>query len=148
MTPEQKDILRNTWKRVAPIADHAAMLFYDRLFKIDPGTRVLFARTAMREQRRKLMQSLGLVIDGIDELDRLLPAIEELGRRHASYGLTNAHYFSVGSALLWTLEQGLGDAWTPEVADAWSSVYALVGTTMLEASKTEGPFPERTERAA
>jgi len=148
MTPEQKDILRDTWQSVVPIADHAAKLFYGRLFEIDPATRPLFARAAMPEQRRKLMQSLALVIDGIDELERLIPAIEALGRRHAGYGLNDAHYFSVGSALLWALEQGLGDAWTPEAADAWSSVYALVAGAMMKASKTVGPFQERTERAA
>ena len=111
MTPEQKDLLRDTWRAVTPIADDAAKLFYDRLFETDPGTRPLFARAVMPEQRAKLMAAIGQVIDGLDELDRIVPTIEALGRRHAGYDVTDAHYNSVGAALLWTLEQGLGDAW-------------------------------------
>jgi hemoglobin-like flavoprotein len=134
MTPDQKDTLRNTWQTVTPIADEAAKLFYDRLFEIDPATQPLFARTAMPEQRARLMAAIGLVIDRLDELELIVPAIEALGRRHAGYGVTDAHYFSVGAALLWTLEQGLGEAWTPEAADAWSEAYTLVATTMRRAA--------------
>jgi len=134
MTPDQKDILRDTWQSVAPIADEAAKLFYDRLFEIDPATRPLFARTAMPEQRARLMEAIGLVIDKLDELELLVPTIEALGRRHVGYGVTDAHYVSVGAALLWTLEQGLGDAWTPEAAEAWSDAYTLLATTMRKAA--------------
>jgi len=134
MTPEQKDILRDTWRAVAPIADDAAKLFYDRLFEIDPGTRPLFARTKMPEQRAKLIAAIGHVIDGLDEFDAIVPTIEALGRRHAGYDVTDAHYFSVGAALLWTLEQGLGVAWTPAAADAWSSAYTLIADTMRRAA--------------
>jgi hemoglobin-like flavoprotein len=134
MTPEQKDILRDTWHSVAPIADQAAQLFYGRLFEIDPATQPLFARTNMPEQRAKLMEAIGLVIEKLDELELLVPTIEALGRRHAGYGVTDAHYFSVGAALLWTLEQGLGEAWTPEAAEAWSEAYTLLADTMRRAA--------------
>jgi hemoglobin-like flavoprotein len=134
MTPDQKSILRDTWRSVAPIADQAAQLFYDRLFEIDPATQALFARTAMPEQRAKLMEAIGAVIDKLDELDLLVPTIEALGRRHAGYGVTDAHYVSVGAALLWTLEQGLGEAWTPEAAEAWSQAYTLLADTMRRAA--------------
>jgi hemoglobin-like flavoprotein len=134
MTPEQKDVLRNTWRAVTPIADEAAKLFYDRLFEIDPATRPLFARAAMPEQRARLMEAIGLVIAKLDALEQIVPVIEALGRRHAGYGVIDAHYFSVGAAFLWTLEQGLGEAWTPEAADAWSEAYTLVATTMRRAA--------------
>jgi len=134
MTPEQKDILRDTWQSVRPIADQAAQLFYDRLFEIDPDARPLFARAAMPEQRARLMEAIGLVIDKLDELDLLVPTIEALGRRHAGYGVTDAHYDSVGAALLWTLEQGLGPAWTPGAAEAWAAAYSLLADTMRRAA--------------
>lgn len=134
MTPDQKTILRNTWRSVTPIADQAAQIFYDRLFEIDPDTQPLFANTAMPQQRAKLMKAIGAVIDGLDELDRLVPTIEALGRRHAGYGVTDAQYFSVGAALLWTLEQGLGEAWTPEAAEAWSAAYTLLADIMRQAA--------------
>ncbi|HUT47882.1 MAG TPA: globin family protein [Alphaproteobacteria bacterium] len=134
MTPEQNDLLRETWRTVAPIADDAAKLFYDRLFEIDPGTRPLFARPSMPEQRAKLVEAIRLAIDGLDELDRIAPTIEALGRRHAGYNAADAHYFSVGAALLWTLEQGLGASWTPDAADAWSTAYTLIADTMRRAA--------------
>jgi len=134
MTPDQKTILRDTWRSVTPIADQAAQIFYDRLFEIDPDTQPLFANTAMPQQRTKLMKPIGAVIDGLDELDRLVPTIEALGRRHAGYGVTDAQYFSVGAALLWTLEQGLGEAWTPEAAEAWSAAYTLLADIMRQAA--------------
>jgi hemoglobin-like flavoprotein len=135
MTPEQKEILRQTWQAVTPIADAAAQLFYDRLFEIDPSTRPLFARADMPAQRAKLIEALGLVIGGLDRVENLVPTLEALGRRHAGYGVAEAQYDTVGAALLWTLEQGLGPAWTPEAAaEAWESAYTLVATTMRRAA--------------
>src|SRR4051794_8211254 len=104
MTPEQKAVLRDTWRRVVPAADAAAGLFYERLFEIDPATRALFRPERMAEQRRKLVQALAAVVHALDDLGAVLPTIEALGRRHAGYGVTEAHYRSVGAALLWTLE--------------------------------------------
>src|SRR5262249_30342077 len=126
MTPEQKRLVRDTWKQVVPVADAAAGMFYHRLFEIDPTTRKLFRATDMVAQRKKLLQTLAFAIGGLDNLDALVSKVEDLGRRHAGYGVTDTQYDSVGAALLWTLEQGLGHAWTPPVAAAWTEVYRLL----------------------
>jgi hemoglobin-like flavoprotein len=134
MTPEQRQLVADTWKQVAPIADTAANLFYSRLFEIDPSTRKLFRATDMAAQRKKLLQTLSFVINGLGQLDVLVSKVEDLGRRHAGYGVTDAHYESVGAALLWTLEQGLGRAWTPAVASAWTEVYGMLSGIMRNAA--------------
>jgi hemoglobin-like flavoprotein len=130
MSPDQKNLVKTTWAMVVPIADTAAGLFYDRLFAIDTSTRGMFASTNMVEQKKKLMQALAFVIGGLDKVEQLVPTIQTLGRNHVRYGVTDTHYDSVGSALLWTLEQGLKDAWTPPVKDAWIAAYTLVAGTM------------------
>ena len=134
MTPEQRQIVQDTWQQVIPIADTAAQMFYARLFAIDPTTRPLFKAESLAEQRRKLMQVLGVAVHGLAHLDDLLPVVEDLGRRHERYGVTAAHYDSVGSALLWTLEQGLGKAWSADAKAAWSEAYALLSGVMQRAS--------------
>ena len=121
MSPEQKALVKETWRKVAPMADAAARLFYDRLFEIDATTRQLFKTTDLTEQRRKLIQALTMVVQGLDHLEALVPTIADLGRRHAQFGVTDAHYDAVGAALLWTLEQGLGPAFTPK-ARSWMLV--------------------------
>src|SRR5215467_9005140 len=133
MTPEQKRLVRDTWKQVAPIADAAADMFYRRLFEIDPTTHALFHATDMVAQRKKLLQTLAFAIGGLDNLGALVSKVEDLGRRHAGYGVTDAQYDSVGTALLWTLEQGLGHAWTPAVAAAWTEVFQLLSRIMRKA---------------
>ena len=135
MTPEQKTVVKQTWTEVVPMADAAAGLFYDRLFAIDPTTRPLFHPERMPEQRRKLVQALAAVVDGLDDLGAILPSVEDLGRRHAGYGVTEAHYQSVGAALLWTLEQGLGPAWTTQAAAGWTEAYGLVSGAMRSAAR-------------
>ena len=111
------------------MADAAARLFYDRLFEIDPTTRPLFKTIDLADQRRKLIQ-LTVVVQGLDHLEALVPMIANLGRRHSQFGVIDAHYDTVGPALLWTLEQGLGSDWTPEVKVAWSCAYALLADVM------------------
>jgi hemoglobin-like flavoprotein len=137
MTPQQINDVKRTWAMVTPIADQAAILFYDRLFEIDPAARVLFRRTDMAAQRATLMGTLTLVVKGLDELERLVPAVEGLGRRHAGYGVIAEHYGSVGAALLWTLEQGLGAEFTPEVRDAWATAYGILAGVMQDAAARE-----------
>jgi hemoglobin-like flavoprotein len=134
MTPEQKAAVKESWTRVVPIADTAAGLFYERLFEIDPTTRPLFKPERMPEQRRRLVQALAAVVGGLDDLGPVLPAIRELGRRHAGYGVTDGHYRSVGAALLWTLERGLGPAWTEQAAAAWAEAYGAVSGAMRSAA--------------
>ena len=129
MTPEEKALVQSTFAQLVPIADQAAALFYARLFEMDPGLRPLF-RSDMREQGKKLMQMIGACVKGLDALDQLVPTVKDLGRRHAGYGVTDAHYETVGGALLWTLERGLGSAFTPAVKGAWTTVYTVLATTM------------------
>jgi hemoglobin-like flavoprotein len=135
MTPAQKDLVQDTWALVVPIADTATAMFYDRLFEIDPGSRALFENTDMADQRLKLLQVLSVAISGLDDLGRLMPIVEELGRRHAGYGVKDEHYDSVGSALLWTLQKGLGAAWNAETAAAWAEVYGVLSSVMRRAQK-------------
>ena len=133
MSPEQKQIVRNTWQEVAPQGDMAAQLFYNRLFEIDPSSRSLFQDVDLPKQRTKLLQALSDAVQGLDAPDALVPVLEDLGRRHADYGVTDDHYDSVGAALLWALEQGLGPDWTPEAKDAWAEAYALISGVMRHA---------------
>ena len=131
---EDKQLLKTTWAMVAPISDVAAGLFYDRLFTLDPSLQRMFANADMKEQRRKLMQALSAVINGIDNLGALVPTLENLGRNHVRYGVADKHYETVGAALLWTLEQGLKDAWTPAARSAWTVAYTTVATVMRSAA--------------
>jgi hemoglobin-like flavoprotein len=135
MTPAQKRLVQATWKQVVPVADAAAAMFYARLFLIDPTTRQLFRGTDMAQQRKKLLQVIGVAVAGLDRLDALMPAVADLGRRHAGYGVRDEHYDSVGAALLWTLEQGLGNSWNAEVKAAWSEVYTLLSGVMRRAQR-------------
>jgi hemoglobin-like flavoprotein len=137
MSPEDKALLKTTWAMVAPIADIAAGLFYERLFTLDPSLKPMFASTDMKEQRRKLMQALAAVISGVDNLEALVPTLQHLGRNHGRYGVTDGHYDTVGAALLWTLEQGLKDAWTPAALSAWTAAYTTVATVMRNAASAE-----------
>ena len=134
VTNTQKVLVQESFAAVVPIADDAAVLFYTRLFELDPSLQRMF-RGDMTEQRRKLMQMLTAAVKGLDRLDQLVPVVEDLGRRHVGYGVADAHYDTVGAALLWTLEKGLGDAFTAEVKDAWEAVYGLLAGTMKNAAK-------------
>jgi len=145
MTPEQKALVRATWTQIVPIADAAAQQFYNRLFEIDASTHGLFGAANMPAQRKKLVQTLAVAVGSLDELDSLVPTVEDLGRRHAGYGVTDRHYDSVGTALLWTLERGLGRDWTPAAAAAWTALYGLLANIMRSAasapaSPSKNPF--------
>ncbi len=134
MTPRQIDLIRASWSAVEPIADTAATLFYDQLFELDPAIRRLFRRTDMAAQRKILMQTLTVVVKSLDKLDTIVPAVQALGRRHAGYGVRSEHYESVGIALLWTLEQGLGDAFDDETREAWAAAYGTLASVMIAAA--------------
>lgn len=130
MTPDQVKLVQESFAKVAPISDMAAMLFYDRLFEVAPSVKAMFPAD-MTEQRRKLMATLAAVVNGLGNLESVLPAASALAKRHVRYGARPAHYPVVGGALLWTLEKGLGDAWTPEVADAWAAAYGTLSGYMI-----------------
>ena len=135
-TLHQIELVQTTFAVIAPIADDAASLFYRRLFEIDPALRSLF-RGDMAAQQRKLMYMLSAAVHGLPRLDRLIPALEELGRRHVAYGVADDHYETVGAALLWMLEKGLGNAFTPEVKEAWTTVYGVLASTMRDAANRQ-----------
>jgi hemoglobin-like flavoprotein len=135
LTSEQKQLVQNSFASLAPHADDVATMFYARLFELDPSLRTMF-KEDMAPQRRKLMQMLTAAVKGLDRMEQLVPVVQDLGRRHVTYGVTDAHYETVGQALLWTLERGLGKAFTPDLKDAWAAVYTLLSTTMMEAART------------
>ncbi|MCC7449403.1 MAG: hemin receptor [Anaerolineae bacterium] len=131
LTPTQKALVQSSFEKVVPIADVAADLFYRRLFQLDPSLRALF-RHDMTEQGRMLMQTITVAVRSLDRLDSLVPALHELGKRHVGYGVPIESYATVGEALLWTLEQGLGPDFTPEVREAWAHTYSLLAATAIE----------------
>jgi hemoglobin-like flavoprotein len=133
MTPEQIALVQGSFAKVARIPETTAALFYDRLFSIDPSTRPLF-RGDMAAHVAKLMEALGAVVHALDDHEPMLEGIRALARRHVGYGVRDTHYASVGAALLWTLEQGLGADWTPEVAQAWAAAHEMLSDTMREAA--------------
>ncbi|SDG55860.1 Hemoglobin-like flavoprotein [Pseudomonas benzenivorans] len=133
MTPKQIELVQGSFAQVAPIAEQAAALFYDNLFSADPALKPLF-KGNMQEQGQKLMQMIGVAVGKLSDLPALVPVLQHLGRRHKDYGVVDAHYATVGGALLLTLSQGLGDAFTDEVRDAWTTAYGLLASTMSEAA--------------
>ena len=134
MTPAQVALVQESWKQVAPISDVAAGLFYGKLFELDPSLSKLF-KGDMTEQGRKLMTMIGGAVAGLSDLDRIVPTVQALGRRHAGYGVRDADYDTVATALVWTLGEGLGDAFTPEVKAAWIETYGLLASTMKDAAR-------------
>ena len=135
MTNEQIKLVQDSFRQVAPIAETAAQLFYARLFELDPDLELLF-KGNLSEQGRKLMQMLGLAVNSLDRMDQLLPVVRSLGTRHVSYGVRDKDYDTVGHALLWTLQKGLGDAFTPDVEAAWTNVYTTLASAMQSGSET------------
>jgi hemoglobin-like flavoprotein len=136
MTPEQVKLVQDSFAKVAPISEKAAELFYGRLFEIAPQVRAMFPDD-MTEQRKKLMATLAIVVNGLNNLETILPAASALAKRHVSYGAEAGHYPVVGQALLWTLEQGLGPSWTPDVAAAWTGAYTTLSGYMISEAYEE-----------
>lgn len=133
MTPEEIALVRGSWQQVLPISDTAAQLFYGRLFELDPSLRSLF-KGDMTEQGRKLMAIINTAINSLDNLGPILGAVEDMGRRHVAYGVTEAHYDTVGAALIWTLGKGLGEQFTPAVKEAWVETYTTLASAMKQAA--------------
>lgn len=138
MTPEQIGLVQGTWAKVVPIKETAAELFYGRLFELDPALRPLF-KGDIREQGRKLMAMINVAVASLDRLDSIVPAVQDLGRRHKGYGVQPEHYATVAGALLWTLEKGLGDAFTPAVKEAWTQTYLVLAGAMQDAAAASEP---------
>ncbi|MFN3655919.1 MAG: globin family protein [Pseudolabrys sp.] len=129
MSPDQVSLVQASFRKIVPIADTAADLFYDRLFDIAPEVKPLFPED-LREQKKKLIAMLATAVNNLHQIETILAAVADLGKRHATYGVTAAHYAPVGAALLWTLEQGLGPDFTPPVKAAWSEAYTTLAGAM------------------
>ncbi len=129
MTPQQIELVKKTWVMVVPIADTAAELFYGRLFELEPSYRAMFKHD-MTEQGKKLMKTINIAVEALDDVEPLVPTLKQMGADHAGYGVVDRDYNVVGAALLWTLEKGLGEAFTDEVKNAWAAVYEVLADTM------------------
>jgi hemoglobin-like flavoprotein len=134
MTPKQVAMVQVSWEKVQPAAEAVAKMFYDQLFNLDPSLRGMF-KGDMKEQGRKLMNMITYAVNGLARLDAIVPGVQALGRRHAGYGVTDSHYETVASALLWTLAQGLGPSFTGELRAAWVAAYNVLANTMKEAAR-------------
>jgi hemoglobin-like flavoprotein len=133
MTNQQVQLVQQTFMQVLPISDLAARLFYKRLFEIDPSLKPMF-KGDMQEQGRKLMQMIGMTVQGLSVPGEIMGLVADLGRKHVEYGVVDAHYDTVCAALMWTLGQGLGADFTPEVKGAWAEAYEFLATAMKDAA--------------
>jgi hemoglobin-like flavoprotein len=134
MTPQQIALVQDSFRKVVPIADTAAMMFYARLFELDPSLRKLF-KGDMKKQGMMLMSMIASAVRGLSDPNALIPVLHALGRRHSGYGVVDAHYTTVASALLWTLQQGLGDEFTAESRDAWIAAYSMMASVMQQGGR-------------
>ena len=137
MRAESERLVRESWAQFQPMAERSAGFFYDKLFELDPQARRLFASTDMEAQGRKLMAMFAAIVRTLDRPEELIAEVADLGRRHVHYGVQDSQYDSVGIALLWTLEQALGPAFTPEVRDAWTEAYLFVSSILRRATTQE-----------
>ncbi|MCK5478874.1 MAG: hypothetical protein KAI44_08160, partial [Methylococcales bacterium] len=133
ITEEQIDLVQSTWQKIVPVKDQTAELFYRKLFLTNPEVRPLF-KGDIKAQGEKLVTSINLVVNSLNNLEHVVPALQEMGIRHIDYGVLPEHYDVVGSTLLWTLEQGLGADFTDEVKEAWTTAYGIIASTMIEAA--------------
>jgi nitric oxide dioxygenase len=135
MDPVDIALVQGSFRKIAPVADQAAALFYTRLFELDPELRALF-RGDMHVQGCKLMSMLATAVAALDRLDTLIPAVQALGARHSRYGVIEEHYASVGAALIWTLQKALGPEFSPTLRAAWTNIYTTLAQIMIEAQRT------------
>ncbi len=142
MKTEQIDLIQASFTKVAPIADVAADIFYTRLFEIAPEVKPMF-KGDISEQGKKLMTTLGVVVNGLKNLDAIVPVAEQLAVKHIDYGVKEEHYQPVGEALIFTLEKGLGDEFTPELKESWIAAYTTLSGAMIAAA-----YPKETPSAA
>lgn len=144
MTPAQIQLVQDSFKKVVPIAPQAADIFYARLFEIAPNVRPMFPDD-MSNQKDKLMGMLGTAVSNLHQVETIIPAVQELGRKHVDYGVKNEHYKPVGEALIYTLEKGLGDDFTPEVKEAWVTTYTtLEGVMTAAADEVAAPVEKKS----
>ncbi|MGD9669382.1 MAG: globin family protein [Hyphomicrobiaceae bacterium] len=145
MTPQQVKLVQDSFKKVEPIAGQAADLFYGRLFEIAPQVRPLFP-SDLSQQKSKLMNMIGTAVNNLHQVEKIIPAVQDLGRKHVGYGVTADQYKPVGEALIWTLEKGLGDEFTPDVKSAWVTTYQTLEKVMTDAASEVAPPPAATAK--
>ncbi len=133
MTPEQITLIQDSFQKVAPISDAAAEIFYARLFEIAPEVKSYF-KGDMAAQGAKLMTMLGVVVNGLRDLHKIVPVAEQLAIKHVDYGVTADDYTPVGAALIHTLEQGLGEGFTDEAKESWVTAYGTLSSVMIQAA--------------
>lgn len=134
MTPEQISLVQTSFQKILPIKDRAAEIFYSHLFELDPTLKSIFP-SDLTDQRKKLMAALATMVSGLSQPELIMPTIKELGARHIDYGTGPHHFTTVGETLIWTLSQGLGDAFTDPVREAWIETYAMLSSVMIEAAE-------------
>ena len=135
MTERQIELVQTSYQKVDAISEVAAGIFYTKLFELDPELKAtLFKHTDIKEQGKKLMNMIKMAVTGLSNLDKLVPAVQQLGQRHSGYGVEDRHYETVGGALVYTLGAGLGDQFDEELKEAWITCYTLLATTMKEAA--------------
>lgn len=135
LSSHQIELVQSSFKAVVPIKEQAADLFYSRLFELEPSLKSLF-QGDIKEQGKKLMSVLATVVASLQDLGSVVPTVQKLGAAHVEFGVEDWHYEIVGEALLWTLEQGLGEAFTEEVKDAWFTAYSILARVMIDAADT------------
>ena len=126
ISPEERMLVQDSFNKVMANSDNAADLFYGYLFEIAPELEPLFANANMGEQGSKLMNMIAAVVGSLNDFHRVLPALKEMGERHVGYGVKKEHYPLLGESLLWTLEQSLGDEFSPAAKEAWANVYNII----------------------
>ncbi|WP_428927169.1 globin family protein [Marinibacterium sp. SX1] len=140
-------LIQESFAKVVPIRDTAAGIFYADLFETAPQVRPYFARTDMTQQGAKLMSTLGVVVNGLRDLDKVVPVARDLALRHVDYGVQAEDYDHVGASLIRTLEQGLGQDFTPETRAAWIGAYGMLADVMKDAAYAPGPAGDVTGAA-
>jgi hemoglobin-like flavoprotein len=136
MQAQQIQLVRASFAAVRLTVSQPGALFYDNLFAVDPSLRNLF-HGAIAQQGERLMTMIGSALDLLDRPAVLLPVLRQLGARHVGYGVKERHYAAVGAALIRTLEQGLGVAFTDDVRQAWTELYGVISSTMIDAAQRE-----------
>src|SRR5262249_49339232 len=150
VTTAQIDLVQSSFRQVLPIADTVGELLYGRIFVLAPESRVLFDDD-IGPQAKRLMAAVKVAVDGLARLDEVAPFLVKLGARHVRYGVRPEHFDVVAEALMWTLEQGLGDAFTPDVRDAWVAAWNVVAGDILaggSGGRTSGTHPPHGAPAA
>lgn len=140
MTPEKVAMVQESFKKVLPIADTAADIFYNRLFEVAPEVRPMFAAD-MTKQKKALMGTLAVAVQSLHKVEEIVPVVQDLGVKHLGYGVKDEHYEAVGGSLLYTLEKGLGDDWNDDLKDAWTETYGTLADVMKEAAASAAAKP-------